>query len=42
VQALSGRYRDQTPRPGLSIGYGGIDAGAVPDAMRRLEQAVRG
>jgi GntR family transcriptional regulator / MocR family aminotransferase len=41
VEALSDRYRDQPPRPGLSVGFGGIDAEAVPDAMGRLEQAVR-
>jgi hypothetical protein len=28
--------------PGLAIGYGGLDAEAVPDAMVRLASAVRG
>ena len=42
VDALSERYRDQTPRPGLAVGFGGIDAEALPDALRRLEEAVRG
>jgi GntR family transcriptional regulator/MocR family aminotransferase len=41
VDPLSERYRDQTPRPGLAIGFGGIEADAVPDAMRRLAQAIR-
>jgi GntR family transcriptional regulator / MocR family aminotransferase len=42
VEALSERYREQPSRPGLSFGFGGVDAEALPDAMRRLEQAVRG
>jgi GntR family transcriptional regulator/MocR family aminotransferase len=41
VEALSSRFREQPARPGLSLGVGGIDAEAVPDAMRLLEQAVR-
>jgi GntR family transcriptional regulator / MocR family aminotransferase len=42
VEGLSSRYLGSPRLPGLSIGFGGIDAEAVPDAMRRLEQAVRG
>ncbi len=38
VEALSARYRERPPRPGLAVGFGGIDAEAVPDAMRRLER----
>jgi GntR family transcriptional regulator/MocR family aminotransferase len=41
VEPLAGRYRDRSPRPGLAIGYGGTEAEAVPDAMRRLEEAIR-
>jgi GntR family transcriptional regulator/MocR family aminotransferase len=41
VDRLSSRFRDCPPRPGLAVGFGGIDADALPDAMRRLEQAVR-
>lgn len=42
VEALSERYRDVPARPGFSIGYGGIGTDEIPDAMHRLEQAVRG
>ncbi len=42
VEALSDHHRDQPPRPGLVIGFSGIDAEAVPDAMSRLAAAVRG
>jgi hypothetical protein len=38
--ALSQRYRDQRPRPGLTIGFGGIGAEEVPDAIRRLADVV--
>jgi GntR family transcriptional regulator/MocR family aminotransferase len=41
VEALTDHHRDQPPRPGLVIGFGGVDADAVPDAMRRLAAAVR-
>ena len=41
VEALSSRFREQPAHPGLSLGFGGIDAEAVPDAMRLLERAVR-
>ncbi|MGC4111870.1 MAG: PLP-dependent aminotransferase family protein [Nocardioides sp.] len=41
VEALSRLYVEQPARAGLAIGFGGIDADAVPDAMQRLEQAVR-
>jgi GntR family transcriptional regulator/MocR family aminotransferase len=41
VEALSHHHRDQPARPGLAIGFGGIDAESIPDAMSRLEQALR-
>jgi GntR family transcriptional regulator / MocR family aminotransferase len=41
VDGLASRFRDCPPRPGLAVGFGGIDADALPDAMRSLEQAVR-
>jgi DNA-binding transcriptional MocR family regulator len=41
VEALSDHHRDQPSRPGLVIGFSGIDAEAVPDAMARLAAAVR-
>jgi GntR family transcriptional regulator/MocR family aminotransferase len=41
VEGLSTHRREQPVRPGLAIGYGGIDADAVPDAMLRLAAAVR-
>jgi GntR family transcriptional regulator/MocR family aminotransferase len=42
VEALSDHHRDVPARPGLVVGFGGIDAAALPDAMTRLEAAVRG
>jgi GntR family transcriptional regulator / MocR family aminotransferase len=42
VAALSDHHRDQPTRPGLVVGFGGIDAEALPDAMSRLVAAVRG
>jgi GntR family transcriptional regulator/MocR family aminotransferase len=41
VEALSDHHREQPPRPGLAIGFGGIAAEDVPDAMLRLVEAVR-
>ncbi|HEY3529070.1 MAG TPA: PLP-dependent aminotransferase family protein [Nocardioides sp.] len=41
VEALSGHHRDRPPRPGLAIGFGGIGADEIPDAMNRLGGAVR-
>jgi GntR family transcriptional regulator/MocR family aminotransferase len=41
VEALSDHHRDQSARPGLVIGFSGIVAEAVPDAMARLSAAVR-
>jgi GntR family transcriptional regulator / MocR family aminotransferase len=42
VEPLS-QYRLEQPfPPGLVLGYGGIHADAVPDALARLEQALRG
>jgi GntR family transcriptional regulator / MocR family aminotransferase len=41
VEPLSHHHRDQPPRPGLVIGFSGIDVEAVPDAMTRLAAAVR-
>jgi GntR family transcriptional regulator/MocR family aminotransferase len=40
VEALSDHHRDQPPRPGLAIGFGGIDRDEIPDAMSRLRAAV--
>jgi len=42
TEALSDHHRDQPPRPGLAIGYAGIRAEDIPDAMARLVSAVRG
>jgi GntR family transcriptional regulator / MocR family aminotransferase len=42
VEALRDHYRDQPPRPGLAVGFGGIEADAIPDAMGRLREAVLG
>ena len=41
VEALTGHHREQPPRPGLAIGFGGTDADEIPDAMARLAPAVR-
>jgi GntR family transcriptional regulator/MocR family aminotransferase len=40
LEALSGHRREQAVRPGLVLGYGGIEAVALPDALARLERAV--
>jgi len=40
VEALSDHHREHPPRPGLAIGFGGVEAGAIPDAMIRLADAV--
>jgi GntR family transcriptional regulator/MocR family aminotransferase len=40
VEALSEHRRDQPTRPGLVLGYGGIDVGALPDALARLDRAL--
>jgi GntR family transcriptional regulator/MocR family aminotransferase len=42
LEALSDHHRDQPPRPGLAIGFGGVDADTIPDAMSRLRDAVLG
>jgi GntR family transcriptional regulator / MocR family aminotransferase len=41
VEALSGHHSDQPARPGLAVGFAGIEARAVPDAMQRLEEVIR-
>jgi len=41
VEALSDHHRDLPARPGLAIGFGGIEAEEVPDAITRLERALR-
>jgi GntR family transcriptional regulator / MocR family aminotransferase len=41
LEALSEHYRFQPSRPGLAVGFAGIDADAVPDAIQRLVEAVR-
>jgi GntR family transcriptional regulator / MocR family aminotransferase len=40
VEALSDHHRNQPARPGLAIGFAGIEADTVPDAMSRLRTAV--
>ena len=42
VEALSAYHREQPVRPGLALGFAGVEADAVPDALTRLEAAVRG
>ena len=42
VEALSDHHRDQPVRPGVAIGFGGIDADALPDALTRLGEALAG
>jgi GntR family transcriptional regulator/MocR family aminotransferase len=42
VEALTDHHRDQPARPGLAIGFGGLEAEAIPDAMSHLREAVRG
>jgi GntR family transcriptional regulator/MocR family aminotransferase len=42
VEALSAYRREQPCRPGLALGFGGLAVDAVPEALRRLEAAVRG
>jgi GntR family transcriptional regulator/MocR family aminotransferase len=42
VEALSDHHRDQPARPGLAIGFGGIDTETLPDALTRLREAVLG
>jgi GntR family transcriptional regulator/MocR family aminotransferase len=42
VEALSAYRRELAGRPGLALGFGGIEADAIPDAVARLEQALRG
>ncbi|WP_151082370.1 PLP-dependent aminotransferase family protein [Nocardioides cynanchi] len=41
VEALSTHFREQPPRAGLVLGFGGVDAQAIPDALRRLVEVVR-
>jgi GntR family transcriptional regulator / MocR family aminotransferase len=41
LQALSEHYREQEPRPGLVLGFGSIDAEALPDALQRLAGVLR-
>ncbi len=41
LEALTPRYVEQPPRPGLVMGIGTIGADAIPDAIRRLAIAVR-
>jgi GntR family transcriptional regulator/MocR family aminotransferase len=42
VEALSAYHRDQPAPPGLSLGFAGVEPDAFPDALARLEEAVRG
>ncbi len=41
VEPLSQYRLEQPVGPGLVLGYGGIEADAVPDALALLGQAVR-
>jgi GntR family transcriptional regulator/MocR family aminotransferase len=41
LEPLSDHYREQEPRPGLVLGFGGIDAEAMPDALLRLTGVLR-
>jgi GntR family transcriptional regulator/MocR family aminotransferase len=40
TEALSDHHDDQPARPGLAIGFAGVDADALPDAMDRLVAVV--
>ncbi len=41
VEPLSQYHLEQPATPGLVLGYGGIEADAVPDAFARLRQVLR-
>jgi GntR family transcriptional regulator/MocR family aminotransferase len=40
VEALSAYHRHAPVRPGLALGFAGVEADAVPDALARLETAL--
>jgi GntR family transcriptional regulator/MocR family aminotransferase len=42
VEGLSAYHRDQPAPPGLALGFAGVEPDAFPDALARLEEAVRG
>ena len=42
VEALTPRYLEQSPVQGIVMGIGTIEAGAIPDAARRLARALPG
>jgi GntR family transcriptional regulator/MocR family aminotransferase len=42
VEALSAYHREQPVRPGLALGFAGVEPDAFPDALVRLEAAIRG
>ena len=42
VEALSAYHREQPARPGLALGFAGVEPDAFPDALARLEAAIRG
>ena len=42
VVALSEHHREQPSRPGLTVGFGGIQVAELPDALHRLERAILG
>jgi GntR family transcriptional regulator/MocR family aminotransferase len=41
VEALSSYHREQPARPGLALGFAGVEPDELPDALARLEAAVR-
>jgi GntR family transcriptional regulator / MocR family aminotransferase len=41
VEALSSYHRQQPARPGLALGFAGVEPGDVPDALARLEAVIR-
>ncbi len=41
VKALSAYHLHQPVRPGLALGFAGVEPDAIPDALARLEAAIR-
>jgi GntR family transcriptional regulator/MocR family aminotransferase len=40
VEPLSARYRDQPVRTGLALGFGAVEAEAIPEGLARLAEAI--
>jgi GntR family transcriptional regulator/MocR family aminotransferase len=40
LEALSPRFRDQEPAPGVVLGFGGITAARIPEALARLRASL--